>query len=218
MAIVIVLAMIGRVAWWVLPWYLLLGVLAYFLYGWDKVAARGGHWRTQESTLNGLAMLGGWPGNWIAQRAWRHKSRKGSFLAAFWLAVVVNPWHRRLWSCRAANYCACCAGISRQMRPGTTATASEEVRSPCPGALALFLPTTCPVCVYPFRFGIGSVRRGGSVRNGEIPSRSSAYPRRTDPLRRTENPRVVTARRVSPAVGPMCRPGSRGRSLWASTA
>ena len=44
----------------------------------------------QESTLHGLAMLGGWPGAWIAQHAWRHKSRKASFLAAFWAAVVMN--------------------------------------------------------------------------------------------------------------------------------
>ena len=88
--IVTVLTVTGRAPWWVLPWYLLLSVLTFFLYGWDKVSAQGGHWRTQESTLNGLAMLGGWPGAWIAQRAWRHKSRKESFLAAFWVAVVVN--------------------------------------------------------------------------------------------------------------------------------
>jgi uncharacterized membrane protein YsdA (DUF1294 family) len=67
--IVTVLAVIGRVPWWVFPWYLLLSVLTFVLYGWDKVSARGGHWRTQESTLNGLTMLGGWPGAWIAQRA-----------------------------------------------------------------------------------------------------------------------------------------------------
>lgn len=88
--IVTVLAVMGRVPWWVCAWYLVLSVLTFFLYGWDKVSARGGHWRTQESTLNGLAMLGGWPGAWIAQHAWRHKSRKESFLAAFWLAVVLN--------------------------------------------------------------------------------------------------------------------------------
>jgi uncharacterized membrane protein YsdA (DUF1294 family)/cold shock CspA family protein len=88
--IVTVLAVMGRAPWWVFPWHLLLSVLTFFLYGWDKVSARGGHRRTRESTLNGLAMLGGWPGAWIAQRAWRHKSRKESFLAAFWVAVFVN--------------------------------------------------------------------------------------------------------------------------------
>jgi len=88
--VVTALVVIGRAVWWVLPWYLVLSAVTFVLYGWDKVSAEGGHWRTQESTLNGLALLGGWPGAWIAQHAWRHKSRKESFLAAFWVAVVMN--------------------------------------------------------------------------------------------------------------------------------
>ena len=90
MIVVTVLVVMGRAAWWVLPWYLALSAVTFFAYGWDKVSAEGGHWRTQESTLNGMALLGGWPGAWIAQHAWRHKSRKESFLAAFWVAVVMN--------------------------------------------------------------------------------------------------------------------------------
>ena len=84
------LAFIDRISWWVLAWYLGLSVVTFFAYGWDKVSARGGHWRTQESTLNGLALFGGWPGGWVAQHAWRHKNRKASFQAAFWGAVAVN--------------------------------------------------------------------------------------------------------------------------------
>ena len=84
------LVVTGQAPWWLLPWYLVLSAVTFMLYGWDKVSARGGHWRTQESTLNGLALLGGWPGAWIAQYAWRHKSRKSSFQAAFWSATVVN--------------------------------------------------------------------------------------------------------------------------------
>jgi uncharacterized membrane protein YsdA (DUF1294 family)/cold shock CspA family protein len=80
--------------WWLLPWYLVLSVVTFLLYGWDKVSASGGHRRTPESTLNGLALLGGWPGGWpggwIAQHAWRHKSRKTSFQVAFWTATLVN--------------------------------------------------------------------------------------------------------------------------------
>jgi len=84
------LVVTGRVIWWVLPWYAGLSVVTFLMYGWDKVSARGGFWRTQESTLNGLALLGGWPGGWIGQHAWRHKSRKTSFQTAFWSAVLVN--------------------------------------------------------------------------------------------------------------------------------
>jgi uncharacterized membrane protein YsdA (DUF1294 family) len=80
----------GRAPWWVLPWYLVLSAATFMAYGWDKVSAHRGHWRTQESTLNGLALLGGWPGGWIAQYAWRHKSRKTSYQVAFWAATLVN--------------------------------------------------------------------------------------------------------------------------------
>jgi len=90
MTIVTILAVIGPLRWWVPAWYLVLSTVTFLAYGWDKVSAQGGHWRTQESTLNGLALLGGWPGAWIAQHAWRHKSRKESFLAGFWVAVVMN--------------------------------------------------------------------------------------------------------------------------------
>ena len=84
------LVVTSRAPWWVLAWYVVLSVVTFLLYGWDKVSASGGHWRTQESALNGLALLGGWPGGWVAQHAWRHKSRKNSFLVAFWSAVLVN--------------------------------------------------------------------------------------------------------------------------------
>ena len=84
------LVVTSRAPWWLLPWYLVLSVVTFMLYGWDKVSARGGHWRTQESTLNGLALLGGWPGGWIAQYAWRHKSRKTSFQVEFWSATLAN--------------------------------------------------------------------------------------------------------------------------------
>lgn len=90
LVVITALVVMSRAPWWVLPWYLVLSGVTFMLYGWDKVSARGGHWRTQESTLNGLALLGGWPGGWIAQHAWRHKSRKTSFQVAFWAATLVN--------------------------------------------------------------------------------------------------------------------------------
>lgn len=64
--------------------------VTFLLYGWDKTAAEGGHRRTPEATLNAFAMLGGWPGAWVAQQAFRHKYRKRSFQAGFWMAVAVN--------------------------------------------------------------------------------------------------------------------------------
>ncbi|MDP3638593.1 MAG: DUF1294 domain-containing protein, partial [Azonexus sp.] len=59
-------------------------------YALDKSAAQGGRWRTQESTLHLLALIGGWPGALIAQNRLRHKSRKTSFQLVFWMTVLLN--------------------------------------------------------------------------------------------------------------------------------
>jgi uncharacterized membrane protein YsdA (DUF1294 family) len=34
--------------------------------------------------------VGGWPGAWIAQQAFRHKTRKSSFQVTFWACVALN--------------------------------------------------------------------------------------------------------------------------------
>ncbi|NND44201.1 MAG: DUF1294 domain-containing protein [Xanthomonadales bacterium] len=70
--------------------YLAASIVTFVVYAMDKSAARQGGWRVPESTLHLLAVVGGWPGGLIAQRVLRHKSRKPSFQAAFWLMVVLN--------------------------------------------------------------------------------------------------------------------------------
>jgi len=95
--------------WPVSPWvaaaYGAASVAAFIAYGLDKAAARQGRWRTPESTLHGLSLLGGWPGALLAQQWLRHKSSKPSFVAAYWVTVVANvagfvavhsPWVGRL--------------------------------------------------------------------------------------------------------------------------
>ncbi len=81
---------VGRLPPEILLLYLGASLVTYFMYFWDKSAARTGAWRTQESTLHLLSLLGGWPGALIAQQTLRHKSRKASFRAVFWLTVLVN--------------------------------------------------------------------------------------------------------------------------------
>jgi uncharacterized membrane protein YsdA (DUF1294 family) len=70
--------------------YLAASVAAFAAYAFDKAAARNGEWRTKESTLLGLGVLGGWPGALVAQTLLRHKSSKRTFQAAFWLTVLLN--------------------------------------------------------------------------------------------------------------------------------
>jgi len=70
--------------------YLAASALIFVVYAKDKSAARRGAWRTPESTLHALALIGGWPGALIAQQMLKHKSRKQDFRFVFWVTVVVN--------------------------------------------------------------------------------------------------------------------------------
>jgi len=70
--------------------YLAASSLAFVMYAKDKSAAQRNAWRTPESTLHLLALLGGWPGALIAQQTLRHKSRKEEFRFVFWLTVIIN--------------------------------------------------------------------------------------------------------------------------------
>jgi uncharacterized membrane protein YsdA (DUF1294 family)/cold shock CspA family protein len=65
-------------------------LIAFVAYALDKAAARAGRWRTQENTLHLLALIGGWPGALLAQRQFRHKTAKTSFLVIFWATVLLN--------------------------------------------------------------------------------------------------------------------------------
>jgi uncharacterized membrane protein YsdA (DUF1294 family) len=59
-------------------------------YAQDKRKAERGEWRTPESVLHVLDLLGGWPGGLLAQRVFRHKTRKLSFQAIFWICVAAH--------------------------------------------------------------------------------------------------------------------------------
>ena len=77
---------------------------AFVAYWIDKRAARTGRWRTRESTLHLLALVGGWPGALVAQQHLRHKSAKTSFRAVFWATVLLN--------CGALGLCLTPAGAT----------------------------------------------------------------------------------------------------------
>lgn len=74
----------------VLAVYLVASIVSFIAYAADKSAARTGAWRIRERTLHLLALAGGWPGALIAQQRLRHKSKKESFRAVFWVTVWMN--------------------------------------------------------------------------------------------------------------------------------
>ena len=80
----------------ILAIYIVVSLLTFIIYAVDKSAAKKGAWRTPESTLHLLSLAGGWPGALLAQQKLRHKSKKQSFRAVFWLTVWLN-WGAFVW-------------------------------------------------------------------------------------------------------------------------
>ena len=70
--------------------YVAASLAAVAAYRVDKSAAQTGAWRTPESSLHVLALMGGWPGALVAQNIFHHKSRKPFFQFTFWATVAVN--------------------------------------------------------------------------------------------------------------------------------
>jgi len=71
---------------------LLLSLVTCLVYASDKRRARAGTTRIKESTLHLCALLGGWPGAFLAQRWLRHKTAKVGFQLVFWLIVTAHQY------------------------------------------------------------------------------------------------------------------------------
>lgn len=80
----------GQLPFVVVALYLLFSAVSILFYGRDKLAAGKNQWRTPEETLHLLGLLGGWPGAFVAQQWFRHKSKKVSFQVVFWITVLIN--------------------------------------------------------------------------------------------------------------------------------
>ena len=81
------------IEWLEISWLALyygMSLITYGVYSADKTAAQNEGWRTRESTLHLLSLVGGWPGALIAQALLRHKTRKQSFLVGYWFTVTFN--------------------------------------------------------------------------------------------------------------------------------
>lgn len=75
---------------WVVGAYGAASLVCFVAYWLDKRAAVARRWRTPESTLLLLGLVGGWPGAVVAQETFRHKTVKKSFRTAFWGTVLVH--------------------------------------------------------------------------------------------------------------------------------
>ncbi len=82
-------------------WLIGINLTVFSFYGFDKRRAITNHGRIPEIVLHTLALLGGTPGAFAAQRLFRHKTQKISFALIFaliffvQLAAVIYLW--RYW-------------------------------------------------------------------------------------------------------------------------
>lgn len=88
--LIVALSVLGFLHWKVAVFYAVLNVMTWFLYMFDKEAARKSGQRRPERILHLLALIGGWPGALLAQRMFRHKSSKRSFQQTYWTTVALH--------------------------------------------------------------------------------------------------------------------------------
>lgn len=93
MSFLVALAVFAVAGWLEISWLALYygaSIITYAVYARDKSAAQNAGWRTPESMLHLMSLVGGWPGALIAQVLLRHKTRKLSFLIGYGFTIIVN--------------------------------------------------------------------------------------------------------------------------------
>ncbi|RLJ32913.1 uncharacterized membrane protein YsdA (DUF1294 family) [Chryseobacterium sp. 7] len=73
-----------------IPFLLIINVLALGAFGFDKWQAKKHQWRISENTLLGISLLGGIIGAAAGMILFNHKVSKKSFLMKFVLVVLID--------------------------------------------------------------------------------------------------------------------------------
>ncbi len=68
---------------------ILLNIVSFGLYAYDKFAAKSGRWRIRENTLLTVSILGGCFGGTLAMYLFRHKTQHTRFILINWIADAV---------------------------------------------------------------------------------------------------------------------------------
>jgi uncharacterized membrane protein YsdA (DUF1294 family) len=73
-----------------IAFYALMSLLAFAMYGLDKRKAKKHRWRTPESLLLGVGLLGGCIGALLGMQLFRHKTKHWYFRAVNLLALLIH--------------------------------------------------------------------------------------------------------------------------------
>lgn len=63
----------------IIPYYILINAVAFFMYGADKYFAKKDMWRISEKALLGVAAIGGAFGAFFGTEIFRHKTKHAKF-------------------------------------------------------------------------------------------------------------------------------------------
>ena len=83
---------LGTFLFWLywLALFPLLCITSFAFYGTDKWLAKKEKRRIPEATLHMIDAFGGWPGGFLGQRVFRHKTQKVSFRILFWASAAFH--------------------------------------------------------------------------------------------------------------------------------
>ena len=68
----------------------IINVITFVMFGVDKYKAIRQEWRIRESTLLGLALIGGSIGGWLAMYIFHHKTKKVKFFVGIPVILVIQ--------------------------------------------------------------------------------------------------------------------------------
>jgi uncharacterized membrane protein YsdA (DUF1294 family) len=86
--------MLAQALPWIGAYYFFVNAVTLGVWGWDKLAAVQGRWRTPERTLHRLIFCGGFAGALSGMLAFRHKTRHVIF---YWAIAGALAVHMIVW-------------------------------------------------------------------------------------------------------------------------
>ena len=74
----------------IIYYFVVINIVAFFVYGIDKLKAKRNRWRIPESTLLLLAVIGGSIGALLGMKVWHHKTMHKKFTNGIPLIIAVQ--------------------------------------------------------------------------------------------------------------------------------
>ncbi|MBQ2363524.1 MAG: DUF1294 domain-containing protein [Bacteroidaceae bacterium] len=75
---------------YLINYLVIINIIAFIVYGIDKLKAKKGKWRITEATLLLLAIIGGSIGAWCGVKVWHHKTLHKKFRYGIPLIIVIQ--------------------------------------------------------------------------------------------------------------------------------